>query len=73
MCRIDEKKFERIRKTQHLNFGFQNLLGMLIKQVQLCQKSLNQFSAVFYINRVSAHRLDLLENIEYKRIELLSI
>jgi hypothetical protein len=29
--------------------------------------------AVLYLNKVSSHRLDFLENIEYKRIELLSL
>ena len=46
---------------------------MLIKQLTLCDKNLNQYSAVFYINKISLHRLDLIENIEYKRIELISL
>lgn len=61
-----------MKKLQNLNFSFQNLLSMLIKQLTLCDKNLNQYSAVFYINKISLHRLDFIENIEYKRIELIS-
>lgn len=46
---------------------------MLVKQINMCQKQMNQYSAVLQLNKISAHRLDLLENIEYKRIELLSL
>jgi hypothetical protein len=53
---------------QNLNFGFQSLLQMLIKQINLCDKNINQYSAVFYLNKISSHRLDFIENIEYKRI-----
>jgi hypothetical protein len=73
VCRLDDKGFDRIRKIQHLNFPFTSLVPMLIKQVQLCLKNVNQYSAVLTLNKISAHRLDLLENIEYKRIELLSL
>lgn len=73
LCHIDEKGFDKIRKGQHLNFPFPSLIPMLIKQIQLCQKNVDQYSAVLYFNKISSHRLDLLENIEYKRIELLSL
>jgi hypothetical protein len=73
VCRLDDKGFDRIRKIQNLNFPFTSLVPMLIKQVQLCLKNVNQYSAVLTLNKISAHRLDLLENIEYKRIELLSL
>ena len=46
---------------------------MLVKQINLCQKQINQYSAVLVLNKISSHRLDFLENIEYKRIELLSL
>jgi len=65
---MDDKAFEKIRKNQHLNFPFSSLIQMLIKQIQLCQKNINQYNAVLFLNKISSHRLDLLENIEYKRI-----
>ena len=73
VCKLDEKSFDKIRKTQHLNFNFQQLIPMLVKQINLCQKQINQYSAVLVLNKISSHRLDFLENIEYKRIELLSL
>jgi hypothetical protein len=70
---IDAKSFEKIKKTQHLNFSFEQLLPMLIKQISLIQKDVNFYSAVFEVNEVSSHHLRLLESIEFKRIELLSL
>lgn len=70
---IDEKRFDKIKKTQQLNFNFSSLLQMLIKQINLCQKEMNNFSCVLIINKISSHRLDILENLEYKRIILLSL
>ena len=68
ICKLDDKAFEKIRKSQHLNFNFQSLIGMLVKQVNLCQKQMAQYSAVLVLNKISAHRLSFMENIEYKRI-----
>ena len=45
---------------------------MLVKQLELCDKQLNQYSAIFYLNSNANPRLDFIENIEYKRIELIS-
>ena len=60
ICKVDEKMFDKIRKSQHLNFPFSSLTQMLIKQVQLCQKNVNQYNAVLYLNKISSNRLDLL-------------
>ena len=60
ICRLDEKMFDKIRKGQHLNFPFSSLIQMLVKQVQLCQKNVNQYNAVLYLNKISSNRLDLL-------------
>lgn len=60
VSKIDDKKFEKMKKMQQLNFNFQNLLSMLVKQLSLCDKNINQYSAVFYLNKISAHKLDFL-------------
>lgn len=70
---IDEKRFDKIKKAQQLNFNFGSLLQMLTKQINLCQKEMNNFSCVLIINKITNHRLDILENLEYKRIILLSL
>lgn len=72
ICKMDQKKFEKIKKQQGINFPFSNLLSMLVKQLELCDKQLNQYAAIFYLNPNSNPRLDFIENIEYKRIELIS-
>lgn len=41
ICWLDAKKYEAIRKTQHLNFSFDQLLPMLIKQISLSQKNMD--------------------------------
>ena len=60
---MDDKKFDKIKKNQQLNFGFSNLLGMLVKQLNLCLKEMDKYSCVFYINQISNHRLDIYENL----------
>jgi len=36
---------------------------MLVKQIGLCQKNLNEYSAVLFLNKITSHKLVLLENI----------
>lgn len=72
-CKVDERKFERIRKMQSLNFNYNSLLGMLTKQLNLCDKYPEQYLLVLYLNHSCSHQLTFVENIEYKSIELLSL
>lgn len=37
-CKLSEKKFDRLKKMQSLNFNFSNVLAMLIKLLNLCDK-----------------------------------
>ena len=44
-CKVDERKFERIRKMQSLNFNYNSLLGMLThisRQMQLLPELLSR-------------------------------
>lgn len=72
-CKLNDRKFDRIRKSQNLNFGFSNLLPMLIKQLTLCDKFPEQYLLVLYLSQTSCHQLTIVENIEYKSIELLNL
>ena len=45
---------------------------MLIKQINLCDKHPEQYSLLLNLNK-NGHRLTIIENIEYKTIELLSL
>ena len=62
-CKLNERKFDRIRKSQNLNFGFSNLLPMLVKQLTLCDKFPEQYLLVLYLNKTSCHQLNIVENI----------
>ena len=46
---------------------------MLIKQFTLCDKFPEQYLLVLYLNKTSCHQLTIVENIEYKSIELLGL
>jgi hypothetical protein len=48
-------------------------MQMLIKQIRLCIKETNNYTCVLFENKISEHRLDIIENLEYKRIVLLSL
>ena len=37
-CKINDKKFDRLKKMQNLNFSFNNVLPMIIKLLNLCDK-----------------------------------
>ena len=74
ICEIDIKRFERYRKGQSLNFSFNQFLTMLVKQLNLCYKSPEQYSALLHLNGNSSFpKFELTENIEYKSIELMAL
>ena len=58
--RIDDKKFNWIRKHQSLNFNFEALLPMLIKQFDLCDKHPKQYAIVLYLQSQGKHRLTII-------------
>ena len=60
---VDERRFEKIKKNQQLNFSFTYFLPMLTKQLRLCQKEMNQYSCVLFHNKISEHRLEIIENL----------
>lgn len=72
VCRMDQKRFQKVKKQQGINFPFSHLLAMLVKQLQLCDKQISQYAAIFYLNPNASPRLDFIQNIEYKRIQLIS-
>jgi hypothetical protein len=46
---------------------------MLIKLFNLCHKNPEKYSAVFYLTQVGSHTLTIIENIEYKSIEMIGL
>merc|ERR1719262_2198191 len=61
-----------MQETQKLMIEFQDYVGVLIRQLNQCIKEPHQFLAVFVMQRDGHARLDFIQNMEYKFVELLS-
>lgn len=69
---VDEDSFRHMQENQKLMIEFQDYTNILIKMVNSCIKEPHSFLAVFIMNRDGSAKLDFIQNIEYKFIELLS-
>jgi hypothetical protein len=61
-----------MQEKQKLMVNFPEYANILIKMVNSCIKEPHSFLAVFIMNRDGSAKLDFIQNIEYKFIELLS-
>ena len=69
---VDEDSFRHMQENQKLMIEFGDYTNILIKMVNSCIKEPHSFLAVFIMNRDGSAKLDFIQNIEYKFIELLS-
>lgn len=69
---VDEDSFRVMQENQKLMIEFTDYTNILIKMVNSCIKEPHSFLAVFIMNRDVTAKLDFIQNIEYKFIELLS-
>jgi hypothetical protein len=69
---VDEDSFRHMQENQKLMIEFTDYINILIKMVNSCIKEPHSFLAVFIMNRDGTAKLDFIQNIEYKFIELLS-
>eukprot|EP00347_Sterkiella_histriomuscorum_P017734 403348200 len=69
---VDEDSFRQMQESQKLMIEFNEYPNILIKMVNSCIKEPHSFLAVFIMNRDGTAKLDFIQNIEYKFIELLS-
>ena len=69
---IDEDSFRAMQETQKLMIEFNDYPNILVKMVNSCIKEPHSFLAVFIMSRDGTAKLDFIQNIEYKFIELLS-
>jgi len=69
---VDEDSFRHMQENQKLMIEFSDYINILIKMVNSCIKEPHSFLAVFIMNRDGTAKLDFIQNIEYKFIELLS-
>lgn len=69
---VDEDSFRHMQENQKLMIEFGDYTNILVKMVNSCIKEPHSFLAVFIMNRDGSAKLDFIQNIEYKFIELLS-
>ncbi|OMJ90010.1 hypothetical protein SteCoe_7687 [Stentor coeruleus] len=70
---IDEAAFNNIQQSQKLMIEFSELPTILVRMLNACIKEPHSFLAVLVMHRDGRARLDFIQNIEYKFIELLSL
>jgi len=70
---VDEMGFQKLREEQKLNVEFAGLLGLVIKMFNSCQKEPHNYFAVFFMQKDGMAKLDFIQNMEYKFLELLSL
>ena len=70
---IDESIFAEMQESQKLMIDFSEYSSVLMRMLNSCIKEPQCFLAVFIMQRDGQGRLDFIQNIEYKFIELLSL
>lgn len=62
-----------MRGEQKLTSDFGGYVNVLIKLLNQCQKAPQEFMGIFFMEREGGARLDFIQNMEYKFLELLSV
>jgi cold shock CspA family protein len=70
---VDGNGFRQMQESQKLMIEFSELPTILVRMLNACIKEPHSFLAVFIMHRDGRARLDFIQNIEYKFIELLSL
>jgi hypothetical protein len=70
---INEEYFLKIKDDQKLNVEFQGFLGLMLKLINNCQKEPQNFFCVFFMQKDGQARLEFIQNMEFKFLELLSL
>ena len=70
---IDEETFKIMQESQKLTVNFVEFSNLVKKLFNNCINEPQSFIAVFVMQKEGTARLDFIQNIEYKFIELLSI
>jgi len=69
---INEDSFREMQEQQKLMVDFHEYANIFMKMANSCIKEPQSFLAVFIMHRDGKAKLDFIQNIEYKFIELLS-
>jgi len=70
---INEEYFLKIKEEQKLNVEFNGFLTLILKLINNCQKEPQNYFAVFFMQRDGQARLEFIQNMEFKFLELLSL
>ena len=70
---LNEDGFKVVQEDQKLMIEFVDYSNILIKMLNSCIKEPHSFLAVFIMQRDGSARLDFIQNMEYKFVELLSM
>merc|ERR1719203_2353690 len=69
---VDEGSFRAMQEHQKLMIDFPDYVSVVIKMLNNCIKEPHSYLAVFVMQRDGQARLDFIQNMEYKFVELLS-
>jgi hypothetical protein len=69
---VDDAAFRMMQEEQKLMIDFAEYSSVLVRMLNSCIKEPHSFLAVFIMQHDGRARLDFIQNIEYKFIELLS-
>jgi len=69
----DSHSFDHLRTRQKLMIQFQSYAGVLIKTLNRCIAEPHKFMSVLHIGQQGKGRLNFVQNMEYKFVDLLSI
>jgi hypothetical protein len=69
---VDEAAYRGMQEAQKLMIDFSEYPSIIVRMLNSCVKEPHTFLAVFIMQRDGQARLDFIQNIEYKFIELLS-
>ncbi|CAD8176502.1 unnamed protein product [Paramecium pentaurelia] len=70
---IDKENFKKIKEEQKLTIEYPQFLQMLIKLLNSSHKEPNHFFCVFFMQQDGSAKLDFIENLEYKFMEMLTL
>mmetsp|Transcript_55458 Transcript_55458/g.159473 ORF Transcript_55458/g.159473 Transcript_55458/m.159473 type:complete len:247 (-) Transcript_55458:74-814(-) len=69
---VDEHGFRDMQEQQKLMIDFPDYVSVVIKMLNSCIKEPHSYLAVFVMQRDGNARLDFIQNMEYKFVELLA-
>lgn len=71
--KINQSSFEQIQKQQKLICGIEKLYDLLIKYLDLCIEKRQKYMEVFNIQNDKMAKLELIENLDFKFVELINL